>query len=165
MRVLNLAVAGWSETQIGAALGLPRKRVYKVLEAEIKKCDRLSLRGADELRRLEMLRLDEMLKALWPVISGQVTTRGGPARAVEVALKVCESRRKLLGLDAPEKRELTVDATVEQLSAAELAAEGQRLGLPGVDVQLLASYTLPGEEPRRLPAPAPLDVEFTEALR
>jgi hypothetical protein len=155
MRVLNLAVAGWSETQIGVALNLSCKRVYKILEAEIKRCDRLAIRGADELRRLELLRLDEMLKSLWPIISGQVpSTRGGPARAVEVALKVCESRRKLLGLDAPEKRELTVDATVEQLSAAELAAEGQRLGLPPVDVTLLAAYPLPGENrpPARLPA-------------
>jgi hypothetical protein len=155
LRVLNLAVAGWSESQIAVAVNLPRKLVWRVLDAEVKRCDRLALQGAQELRRLELLRLDELLKSLWELIERQgAHADRGRARAIEVALKVCESRRKLLGLDAPEKHDYTVDAAVERLTPAELAAEGRRLGLPAIDVTVLSALPLPGQPATAEPAPS-----------
>ena len=45
--------------------------------------------------------LDELQGAVWPAaIQGNV-------KAVQTALKILESRRRLLGLDAPEKREIS----------------------------------------------------------
>jgi len=47
------------------------------------------------LRALELLRLDELLNALWD------TAIAGDLKAVDRVLKVMERRAKLLGLDAP----------------------------------------------------------------
>lgn len=54
---------------------------------------------ADEVRRVELERLDMMLKALNPRI------KAGEPRAIEVALGIGDRRSKLLGLDAPTKME------------------------------------------------------------
>lgn len=54
---------------------------------------------ADEVRRLELERLDMMLKA----INSRV--KAGEPRAIEVALQIGDRRAKLLGLDAPTKME------------------------------------------------------------
>ena len=67
--------------------------------------------------------LDELQGAVWPAaIQGHL-------KAVQTALKILESRRRLLGLDAPEKREVsgpdsgpievatTVELTVEERDA------------------------------------------------
>jgi len=56
---------------------------------------------ADDLRRLEVERLDRMLSAIWPqVVQGN---QGG----IDRALRIMERRAKLLGLDAPTKTDVT----------------------------------------------------------
>lgn len=63
---------------------------------------------ADEVRQLELDRLDHFTAKLWDRIDfGGKST----ARDIEVAMKVSERRAKLLGLDAPEKQQ--IEATVE----------------------------------------------------
>jgi hypothetical protein len=52
---------------------------------------------ADELRDLELQRLDEMQLGLWPL------AENGNLGAVDKVLKIMERRAKLLGLDAPQK--------------------------------------------------------------
>lgn len=83
---------------------------------------------AEELLKLELERYDAMLvqaidlvdKAADPIVKLQ---------AIDRVLKVSESRRRLLGMDAPTKRELRVldstDAAIEQLAAevAQLEAD------------------------------------------
>ncbi|HKJ76511.1 MAG TPA: hypothetical protein VKA64_04830, partial [Gammaproteobacteria bacterium] len=56
---------------------------------------------AEEVKRLELERLDRMLLSLWPKV-----TNGDP-QAVEKALKVSERRARLLGIDAPTRGELS----------------------------------------------------------
>lgn len=90
----------------------------------------------DELRRLELERLDTMLHSLWPAI---VAKNAYTPRTVEVALKVMDRRAALLGLDAPKQvedhRTVTVTIMAEQLAqetgldAAEIVAEAQRIML------------------------------------
>lgn len=59
---------------------------------------------ADEVRQLEIARLDKMLAAHWPaVLKGNVPS-------TLVALRIQERRAKLLGLDAPAK--INVDVIV-----------------------------------------------------
>jgi hypothetical protein len=57
--------------------------------------------AADELRRLDTLRVEEMLLALQPRIER------GDARSIEVALKVLANKAKLYGYAAPRRVELT----------------------------------------------------------
>jgi len=56
---------------------------------------------ADELRQIEIERLDRMLLAIWPQVVG------GNFGAIDRALRIMERRAKLCGLDAPTRQDLT----------------------------------------------------------
>ena len=89
---------------------------------------------SDELRTLELERLDAMLNSLWPQI---VARNAYTPRAVEVALKVMDRRAALLGLDAPKQvedhRTVTLMVMAEHwadrtgLDKNEIIAEAQRI--------------------------------------
>lgn len=111
-QALELRKAGHSFEQIAAKLGYANGGgAYKAVEAGL----RATLQEpADELRQLEITRLDTMLSALWPKV------KRGEHGAIDRALKVGERRAALVGLDAPKKIEQKID--VSQLSDAELDA-------------------------------------------
>jgi hypothetical protein len=56
-----------------------------------------------EYRRLEDSRLDALLQAVWPA------AMVGDLASVDRALRICESRRRLLGLDGRAKIDVTTD--------------------------------------------------------
>lgn len=145
LRIIEMTVAGWTQDMISAAVGLSDIEVANIQRAELDRLERLSLETLDQERRLELSRCDEFIRSLWPKIE-----RGEP-RAVEVAIKVCERRSRLLGLDAPEKRQVDVDVTVANLTPPELLAEAERLGLSLLDVRSIPD-SLPGETPEIIEA-------------
>lgn len=162
MEIVNLRVAGWSQPQIAQHYGVKQCTISNILNATIKKWNRLEKEGVEELRRMELARLDEYLRALWPSIvrsedeTKKYTYRGdGRARAVEVALKIGERRAKLLGLDAPEKTDLTVSGTVQRMDPSSLVEEAKRLGLPMPDDFLEITSVLPGLIDKDAPPPLP----------
>lgn len=63
---------------------------------------------ADELRTLELERLDAIMAANWDKATGEDPDE----RAATTVLRVMEARRKLLGLDAPAKVEAAEGATL-----------------------------------------------------
>lgn len=88
---------------------------------------------ADELRRLEVERLDALLLAMW----GQAL--GGSTWHVDRCLSIMDRRAKLLGLDAPTRRIVDVitrdafsqameelEAEIADLEAADPEAMGDR---------------------------------------
>ena len=83
--------------------------------------DRIIRPNIEELRDIEIERLDRMQAGVWgKAINGEV-------RAIDAVLRIIEKRSKLLGLDAP--KELNVKAQVEtydrnsiDTAVAELAA-------------------------------------------
>lgn len=91
---LDLRRKGWTYAQIGDALGITAQGAHEAVKAELK---RTVQEPADDVRRLEIERLDGMLKAM----EGEV--EAGDTNAVMVALKLAERRSRLLGLDAPTK--------------------------------------------------------------
>ncbi len=114
-------------------------RAVEALKAEQHK-------AADELRAVELARLDDALavcirimneqhvahsggKIVERVIDGQIVPvidNGPSLAAADRIVKISESRRKLLGLDAPAKQEIATEATVhfkvEGVAAEELEA-------------------------------------------
>lgn len=56
---------------------------------------------ADEVRELEIERLDALLLALWP------QARQGNQGAIDRVIKIMERRARLLGLDAPVRTDVT----------------------------------------------------------
>lgn len=114
IQALQMRRSGFSYRKIGARLGIThvqaRADVLKALEA--RKQDRDV--EADLLVQLELERLDMLLEGLY-----RMAEVGNPL-AVEKFLKVSESRRKLLGLDAPAK---TYNFNVEIVAKAWAAIE------------------------------------------
>lgn len=73
-------------------------------------------------RQLELDRLDAMQNALWPAVLK------GDTKAIEVSLRLMDRRAKLLGLDAPQRHELTleaIDAALDDVTAQLAAARGE----------------------------------------
>jgi hypothetical protein len=148
-RCLDLRRRGLSYRQIAAQVGLSVANVHGRVTRSL---DRTRREPADALRELELERLDALQEALTEVlgrvhvtVSGGkvVTTKGddgqevplvddGPTIAAAQALvRVQESRRRLLGLDAPTR----VDARV--------------LSIDELDMQIKELETLLGESAER----------------
>jgi hypothetical protein len=99
LQALELRKAGASYRTIAEQLGYRGvsgafKAVTSALKATLKE-------PAEELRTLELERLDAMLLPLWRRV------QNGDEKAVDRVLRIAERRAKLLGLDAPTRRELS----------------------------------------------------------
>ena len=99
-QALELRRAGLGYEAIGAQLGLGKSQAHRLVKRALEEARAQVTANADELRSEELSRLDGMLQGLWP------RARKGEVSAVDRVLKIAERRAKLLGLDAPEKREL-----------------------------------------------------------
>lgn len=100
-QVLELRKAGWSFDRIAERLGYASKsgawKAYdRALTATLQE-------PADEVRRLELERIDTLFGAMY-----EVAVTKGSARHAEIALRAMERRANLLGLDAPSKRIVNV---------------------------------------------------------
>ena len=113
-QVLELRKAGATFQQIAKAVGYAdpsgAKRAYdRAMQATIRQ-------PADEIRRLESERLDAMQKAVWP------PALAGTLAAIDRVITIMNRRAKLLGLDLPTRREVTVttrDAVEQAISDLE----------------------------------------------
>src|SRR5690348_9182032 len=89
---LELRKAGHSYAAIAAKLGYSNQgAAYKAVKRAL---DRTLQEPADELRRVEVERLDDLLAGLWD------KAKGGNLWAVDRALAIMQRRAELLGLDA-----------------------------------------------------------------
>ena len=114
--VLDLRKQGCTYAEVAERLGMSSaSQAYRVAQRALAELPRES---AEEVRAMELERLDAMHRAVWDAaISGDLD-------AFDRALKVAESRRKLLGLDAPQKHQHAhVVATYEQLDAPSRLAQ------------------------------------------
>lgn len=132
-QALELRKAGASYAMIAERLGYENKgSAYRAVMTAL---DRTLREPADELRELEVARLDALLLALWP----QATR--GDLGAIDRVLRLMERRAKLLGLDAPTQVNVTqaarqevdrlVEAGVLDPSEAEAAVREAELILRG----------------------------------
>ena len=99
LEALDLRMRGFSFRVIGNKLDISHGQAYKDVMAELARLARERDGKVEELRQLELERLDMLLHALEPM------ARVGDTSAVTAYLKTMERRAKYLGLDAPEKHE------------------------------------------------------------
>lgn len=83
---------------------------------------------ADELRTLELERLDALHLAMW------TKAMGGSLGAVDRVLRIAERRAKLLGLDAP----IRVDGRLMDATSAEIADLADQLESRAIEAAALA---------------------------
>jgi hypothetical protein len=124
-RLVQLKLAGVDYESIARQLGYSspadaRKDLTRAFDATARRLDH----DTQELRALELARLDRLQAALWS------SALGGDVRAVEVSLKVIDRRCRLLGLDAPTRHEvITLDAIEAEITRLETElADDQRFG-------------------------------------
>ena len=131
-RALNLRKGGFSYDAIAAELGYAdRSGAYRAIQRALA---RTLSEPADELRKLEVERLDDLWRRTQVILATRhaVLYQGadtgfddpGPRlKAIEVGIRVMERRAKLLGLDAPVKTRVevitedVVDAEIKRLEA------------------------------------------------
>lgn len=122
-RVLELRMAGAPFSRIArevgyASLSGAHKAFQTALKATIQQ-------PADEVRRLEVERLDALLGALWDL------ALGGNLQAIDRVLAVMQRRAAYLGLDAPQKidveHRIRAAAEAEGLDPDEAVAEARRI--------------------------------------
>ena len=107
----RLRLAGATLDQIAKQTGLSKGTVHTRISKEI--AERVEPL-AEEVRKMQLDRLDEWLMQL----NKQVREGRQVARSIEVALRVEERRAKLMGVDAPER--VDVSATVHEVTQADV---------------------------------------------
>lgn len=128
MKALELRKAGKSFPAIAAALGYKGPAgAYRAVMSAIK---RTMQEPADEVRKMELERLDALWEKTW-----KWAIELDEPKAVDRALKLMERRAKYLGLDAP----VTVNHNFIKARAQEVA---DRLGVPVSDVLSQAAQVL-----------------------
>lgn len=93
----ELRKAGASYEEIGRSLGCSKQAAHAMVHKTLAELRARTDEIAEDVRSMELHRLDALLKGLWPAAS-----KGAPI-PVEKALKVMERRARMLGLDMPEK--------------------------------------------------------------
>lgn len=114
-KVFEMRIQGFTFEQIASEVGYQGasgawQAFKRVKETHI-------FESVEEARQLELMRLDELLYALWE------RALGGDLSAIACVLKIMDRRAKLLGLDKPEK----IDVNKWDFDGADLDAEVQKL--------------------------------------
>src|SRR5439155_20819796 len=65
-QVLQLRESGLSHKDIGKRMGFSEQRSLTIVQEELNRLNTIRTETADQVRRLELNRLDKMLKANWP---------------------------------------------------------------------------------------------------
>jgi len=107
-QALELRKSGVSFEVIAKKVGYKdASGAYRAVQTALKKTLQ---EPADELRAIEVERLDQMLLGLWP------KAVKGDTWSVDRVIRIMERRATLLGLDAPLKREITTDITLRDFA-------------------------------------------------
>lgn len=108
-RIITLRRQGMSYPAIGEAAGCSNQYAYSVVKAYLDDLAKNATEGAEEIRRIELERLDLLLSRWLPRAVGEPDN----PKAAEIVMKTMDRRAKLLGLDAPEKLESVNIITVK----------------------------------------------------
>jgi len=95
--VFEMRKSGATFEKIGAALGVSAQRVHQIFERKLLEVRSKTGQTAEQLRALEMQRLDDLQSFLWD------KAKKGNATAIDRILKIMERRARLEGLDAPQR--------------------------------------------------------------
>lgn len=99
---LELRKSGFSYRAIADRTDVTQMQAYRDVQSELKRLADVSLDSANELRQMELERLDMAIKGLMPFVEA-----GSSSHAIAL-VKVIGERSKLLGLYAPEQIESKV---------------------------------------------------------
>ena len=104
---LALRIGGLSFSAIGDKLGISKQAAHTLVVNALRDTNAQTAEVADELRRLELERLDTAQAAIWEAVLK------GDVQAVDRFVRISKRRGELTGIDAPaqSKLELAGDAS------------------------------------------------------
>jgi orotate phosphoribosyltransferase-like protein len=109
--ILHLRKSGCTYREIGEQLQISSETARLTVQKVIQQYIEEAKDAQHEIIMLELLRLDDMLYAVYD------SARGGELKAVDSVLKIMERRAKLLGLDAQvTTRTVQLSVTPEQIT-------------------------------------------------
>jgi hypothetical protein len=128
-KAIALRIGGASYKEIGQRLGLSCSAAHKMVMRVLEKDQRKTAEDRERLLQMELMRLDRMQLGLWS------QAKAGNQGAVDRVLRIQERRAKYLGLDAPNRHELTgkdgdpmeIREEPGQLSDEELLEQGAHI--------------------------------------
>lgn len=91
---VDLRRRGHSYGQIGAALGVGATRAAKIVKQALDRVNKHLAEDTAQLRRLELIKLDELERRLWSQV-GDVL----PPRICDALVRIAQRRARLAGLD------------------------------------------------------------------
>lgn len=100
-QVWELRKAGASYAQIAQQIGVNKGNLSRWVRRKLDELARNNIEGAEDIRRIELERLDVALLAIWPQV------RSGNHGAIDRLVRIQERRARLLGLDAPARQEVS----------------------------------------------------------
>ncbi len=98
-KALDLRIAGLPYDRIAQALGCSKAQAHRYVTAALEETRNRVAEQVEQVREMELQRIDAIVVSLWQ-------KRGDP-RVADTLLRAGERRSKLLGLDAPERSEVT----------------------------------------------------------
>lgn len=148
IKAMELRKSGATYAAIGEALGISEQGAYKAVIRALDKLNAKVIEGAEQLRRLELERLDRLFLAVYP------KAIGGSYEAIDRALKIMARRARLLGLDAVERAEVTWREEVISLLRSGSISVEQVIEELGRDLatELFISAGVPLDESRAVEA-------------
>lgn len=118
-KALALRKAGASYRMIAKELDVSVETAHSDVAAELAALAEISHAHAEDVRALEIRRLDDLQVNITNILRS-----GATPRAVDSAIRLSERRSKLLGLDAPAKKQVS-------------GPDGQPLGGVGISQQMI----------------------------
>lgn len=105
-QALALRIGGATYRAIARAMGISPSTAHDYVTEGLNEVEQRNDEATEEVRRLELQRLDAIFLKLWPKPpQGSSTIPKLDPRTADTLLRVMERRAKLLGLDAPTKWE------------------------------------------------------------
>lgn len=105
LEAFNYRKSGFSYHQIADKMGIAVSNAYTLVKEHLDLMREQAKESAKELIQIENERLDNM----WAAIENRVTL--GDDDAINSAIKIMNRRAALLGLDQPQKQEITGETT------------------------------------------------------
>jgi DNA-binding CsgD family transcriptional regulator len=102
-RALDMRKAGATYQQIANTLNVSRPAAYKMVARSLHE---MKAEHVDEVRQLELTRLDALVLALWK------QALAGDVQVVDRVLKIMDRRAAYLGLDAPKVVKIDLEARI-----------------------------------------------------
>ena len=101
---LRLRISGRSYRQIGNAIGLSHSRAYEIVIGRLQELRSLNHELVEELRTLELARLDDMWRRMYP--KPQHPDEKIDPKTAMALLRIVQQRRAIAGLDVVQRNAL-----------------------------------------------------------